>query len=46
MPTGQNRFHHPNEDLAAAERKLEFFIAVGTDPIFGHGDYPQSCKNS
>ena len=34
-----------NEDLAAAERKLEFFIAVGTDPIFGHGDYPQSCKD-
>lgn len=34
-----------NEDLAAAERKLEFFIAVATDPIFGHGDYPQSCKD-
>ena len=32
------------EDVEAAERKLEFFVAVATDPIFGSGDYPESCK--
>jgi beta-glucosidase len=31
-------------DLNAAERKLEFFVAIATDPIFGTGDYPESCK--
>lgn len=32
------------EDRAAAARKLDFFVAVGADPIFGSGDYPESCK--
>jgi beta-glucosidase len=32
------------EDIAAAARKLDFFVAVGADPIFGSGDYPESCK--
>jgi beta-glucosidase len=32
------------DDTAAAARKLDFFVAVGTDPIFGSGDYPESCK--
>ena len=31
-------------DIEAAERKLEFFVAVAADPIFGSGDYPESCK--
>lgn len=33
-----------NDDTKAAERKLEFFVAVAADPIFGDGDYPESCK--
>ena len=32
------------EDVTAAARKLEFFVAVGADPIFGSGDYPERCK--
>lgn len=33
-----------NEDIEAAARKLDFFVAVAADPIFGSGDYPESCK--
>jgi beta-glucosidase len=32
------------DDIRAANRKLEFFVAVASDPIFGNGDYPESCK--
>jgi beta-galactosidase len=32
------------QDIAAAERALDFYIGWFADPIFGHGDYPATMR--